>query len=303
MGASESKLEFKEDIFRLAGDENIPVEDQWWTRFLQLPESAEDVQNLWSSNDLRNLTRNSPADRPPPNTQTTPPKNAETLIYRTISCLHTLQTKRVYSDPETSIAPEVLNGVRILTRLLPYIYEADHLYNWEEKFFWTPRKPAHYTKAKTGEDVYLDGLSADQTFSEDRKDEKIGPPLGELLIDVLINYLFFPGFTLPARKDAKGLPELKPVYNVWQSGIGANKGAAMTKENVRNAVEVLRLLLAMSSRSMYISPGEYRRVFASVALTACNQACALMLRLRTLLTHGCRRYCGRRYQATYLPDY
>lgn len=32
MGASESKLAFKEDIFRLAGDENIPIDSQWWSR-------------------------------------------------------------------------------------------------------------------------------------------------------------------------------------------------------------------------------------------------------------------------------
>jgi hypothetical protein len=32
MGASESKLAFKEDIFRLAGEENIPIESQWWSR-------------------------------------------------------------------------------------------------------------------------------------------------------------------------------------------------------------------------------------------------------------------------------
>lgn len=32
MGASESKLAFKEDIFRLAGDEKIPIDSQWWLR-------------------------------------------------------------------------------------------------------------------------------------------------------------------------------------------------------------------------------------------------------------------------------
>lgn len=32
MGASESKLAFKEDIFRLAGDDDIPLENEWWLR-------------------------------------------------------------------------------------------------------------------------------------------------------------------------------------------------------------------------------------------------------------------------------
>ena len=89
------------------------------SQFLQLPETAEDVQALWSPNDLRNLTLNTPVDKPPPSTQIAPKKNAETLIYRTVGRLHTLQTKRVFADPNTPIAPEVLNGVRVLTRILP----------------------------------------------------------------------------------------------------------------------------------------------------------------------------------------
>jgi hypothetical protein len=36
MGASESKLAFKEDIFRLAGDDNIPIDSQWWSRVCTL---------------------------------------------------------------------------------------------------------------------------------------------------------------------------------------------------------------------------------------------------------------------------
>ncbi|KAK3707770.1 hypothetical protein LTR37_011947 [Vermiconidia calcicola] len=255
MGASESKLEFKEDIFRLAGEENIAIESQWWTRFLQLPETAEDVQALWSTTDLRSLTHNTPADRPLPNTQTSPKKNVETLIYRTIGRLLTLQTRRVYSDPNSPIAPEVLNGVRILTRLLPYIYEAEHLHDWEEQFFWTPRKPVSYVDPKNNKSKYFDGLDETKAVSEEQRDTPLGPPLGEQLVDILINYLFFPNFTLPARKDASGLPELKPSYIVWQSGIGANKGVGMTKENEKNAVEVLRLLLALSSRALYHAAG------------------------------------------------
>ena len=92
---------------------------------------------------------------------------------------------------------------------------------------------------------------------EERKDDKLGPPLGEQLVDILINYLFFPNFTLPAKRDANGFPELKPTYVVWQSGIGANKGVGMTKEHERNAMEVLRLLLALTSRAMYLAPSKF----------------------------------------------
>jgi hypothetical protein len=225
-------------------------------QFFELPETAEDVQTLWSPNDLRSLTLNTPADRPPLHSQSPPRKNAETLIYRTVGRLLLLQTRRIYLDPNIPIGPEVLNGVRILTRLLPYIYEADHLTDWEAQFFWTPRKPVAYTDPRTNKTKYYDGLDETKTFPEDQKNANIGPPLGEQLIDILVKYLFMPNFTLPPKTDAHGLPDLKPTYIVWQSGIGANKGVGMTKENERNAMEVLRLLLALSSRTMYLAPGK-----------------------------------------------
>jgi hypothetical protein len=37
MGASESKLAFKEDIFRLAGGEDVPIDSKWWLRVCVLP--------------------------------------------------------------------------------------------------------------------------------------------------------------------------------------------------------------------------------------------------------------------------
>lgn len=160
-------------------------------------------------------------------------------------------------DPHTPIAPEVVNGIRILTRFLPFIYEAEYLAEWEDKFFWQPRKPVSYPDPKSEDSLCYDGLSG-KVISEDRKNVALGPPLGQQLVDILMNYLFFPGFTLPAKKDANGLPELRPVYAVWNSGIGANKGVGMTKENEKNAVEVIRLLLVLASRSMYFPPSQYR---------------------------------------------
>lgn len=144
-----------------------------------------------------------------------------------------------------------------MTRFLPYIYEAEHLAEWEEKFFWTARKPVCYTDPKTGAHTYFDGLDEKKTFPEEQKDKEIDRPLGELLVDILINYLFFPNFTLPPKRDANGNSELKPIFVVWQSGIGANKGVGMTKEHERNAVEVVRLLLSLSSRALYLPPSKF----------------------------------------------
>ncbi|KAI7125965.1 hypothetical protein KC352_g32087, partial [Hortaea werneckii] len=273
MGASESKLTFKEDVFRLAREDNIDPADRWWCQFYQLPETAEDVFALWSPNDVRNLTINHAADRPPPGTQIAPKKNLETLMYTCVGRLHALQTRRCYSDPHQPIAPEVLNCVRILTRLLPYIYEADHLQDWEDTFFWKPRKHTQvWDRKRDRMGPYFDGLTNKRYSVGSEKEDSvpdadaggnggpedpgvkvIGPPLGEQLIDILMGYMFFPGFTLPKRVNAEGLPELKIHYNIWNSGIGCRQSAGMTKENERNAVEVMRLLVSLCSKQLYMS--------------------------------------------------
>jgi len=247
MGASESKLAFKEDIFRLSGEPDIPADSPWWSRFYQLPESSEDVFALWSPNDLRHLTNNADTTDP------SPKKNAETLIYIAIARLEALQTRHVHADPHTPIAPEVLNCVRILTRLLPYIYEADHLAAWEAKFFWEPRKATWiWDKKYNRRGPLFDGLNPNKRLPDGTDNDEIDRPLGERLIDLLINYLFLPNFALPKKLDANGNPDLHVSYSIWQSGIGCKQSQGMTRENERNAMEVLRLLLTLSSRMMYL---------------------------------------------------
>ena len=258
MGASESKLTFKEDVFRLAREDNIPPDSPWWAQFYQLPESADDVFALWSPTDVRNLTVSSASS--PSSTQGLPQKNLETLIYTCVGRLHQLQHRRCYPDPHHPVAPEVLNCVRILTRLLPYIFETDQLHEWERRFFWEPRKPAQiWNKKYNRPGEYFDGLDPAKKFANDDSEldigqKEIGPPLGEHIIDLLVRYLFFAGFTLPKRLDSEGFPDLNVAYHIWNSGIGCRQSVGMTRENERNAVEVIRLLLSLFSRQLYLPP-------------------------------------------------
>ncbi|KAK5116137.1 hypothetical protein LTR62_008463 [Meristemomyces frigidus] len=270
MGASESKLTFKEDVFRLAREDNIPAESTWWPQFYQLPETADDVFALWSPTDVRNLTQSvSGSDQPPRTASGTaagtatgdrlppaPKKNLETLIYTCIARLDALQHRRCFTDPHHPIGPQVLNCVRILTRLLPYIYEADHLQEWEHNFFWQPRKPQQIWDVRHNRPGELfDGLRPTKKFAEEEDGSKeIGIPLGEQLLDLLIAYLFYPAFTLPKKMDAEGMPEIKVTYHIWNSGIGCRQSVGMTRENERNATEVMRLLLSLFSRQLYVSP-------------------------------------------------
>lgn len=231
------------------------------SQFYQLPETADDVFALWSPNDVRSLTLNGP-DRSPSRAQTPPKKNLETLIYTCIARLDALQHRRCYTDPHQPIAHEVLNCVRILTRLLPYIYEADHLEEWEHTFLWRPRTPTQiWDKRHNRRGEYFDGLNPAKKYRSEQDDDdeevgsrQIGSPLGELLIDLLVRYMFFPNFTLPKKLDAEGLPDLKVQFHIWNSGIGCRQSVGMTKENEKHAVEVIRLLLSLSSRQLYTPP-------------------------------------------------
>lgn len=222
-------------------------------QFIELPETAEDVQALWSPNDLRLLTKDTDALRPALGTQTGPKKNVETLLYRTIRFLSVAQLGEHFDGtPIPNRNNKILNAVRILTRILPYIYQAEHLREWEQEFFWLPRVPTKMQEVNGRDIVYVDGLDEGVEFKENKKHKEFAPALGETLIDCLMDYLFFPTLTQPARADGS----LKPTRTVWQSGIGSNRGSGMTKEHEKAALEILRLLLVLASRSMYIPPSK-----------------------------------------------
>ncbi|KAK2756447.1 hypothetical protein FQN54_005340 [Arachnomyces sp. PD_36] len=236
MGASESKLAFKQGIFRLSEEKDIPADDPYWTRFWELPESTDDIFSLFSPVDIRR-TRDSSIS------------NLETLILAITSRLVILKNHPSFPDPELAPDRDALNCIRILTRILPFIYEAEHLEEWEDKFFWARRKKKS-RRARIASEVLFDEGQDDeqqQTKAEDYEDSK---PLGEELIDTLLDLLFYTNFTIPRLPNAKS----KVTYAIWQSGVGCNTTMGSNKEMEGNRCEILRLLLTLTSKSMYMHP-------------------------------------------------
>lgn len=178
-------------------------------------------------------------------------ENLETLILAVSSRL--LILRHHPSFPETEIAPErdALNCIRVLTRILPYLYEKESLGSWEEKFFWGVRR-RKTRKASIANEVLFDGAvpDSDQQQSENDGYEE-AKPLAEELIDCLTELLFFSGFTLPRQQQSQS----KVTYAIWQSGVGCNTAVATTKECESNRAEVLRLLLTLAGHSLYMSAG------------------------------------------------
>lgn len=157
------------------------------------------------------------------------------------------------SFPDPGLAPErdALNCVRVLTRLLPFIYESDNLAAWEEKFFWGARRRKSRRAQLAGEvlfDESEDNEEAELPQQEDQQYED-AKPLAEELLDNLVDLLFYIGFTLPRLPNAKS----KVTYAIWQSGVGCKTSMSTSKDFESNRCEILRLILTLMSKSMYMS--------------------------------------------------
>lgn len=204
-------------------------------QFWQLPESAEDIFSLFTPADIRR-TRDHAIE------------NLETLIRAVTDRLFLLRHHPSFPDPELAPAREVLNCIRVLTRLLPFIYEKDSLQQWEDRLFWAPRRrPTR--KAIIASEVLFDGAQ-DTQGKDPREDYEDAKPLAEELIDTLLDLLFFSDLTVP--KAPHGKP--KVTYAIWQSGVGCNTSIPTTREHENSRCEILRLMLTLASQSMYLTP-------------------------------------------------
>ncbi|KAF1813734.1 hypothetical protein P152DRAFT_506593 [Eremomyces bilateralis CBS 781.70] len=238
MGASDSKLTFKQGIFKLSEQRNIPADDPYWRGFWELPESAEDVFSLFSPIDVRR-------------TRDTFLENLETLLLAVTSRLVVLRNHP--SFPNDDLAPErdALNCIRVLTRILPYIYEAPHLDDWEAKFFWgARRKRTRKSQLSSRSEVLFDGTDASADEPPEPEPEfEDAKPLAEELIDTLIDLLFYSEFTIGKSPPGKQ----RVSYAIWQSGVGCNTPVISTKEFESNRTEIMRLLLVLTGKSMYMN--------------------------------------------------
>lgn len=200
-------------------------------QFWELPESAEDIFTLFAPADIRRARDQAL-------------ENIETLLKSVTSRLFFLYNHPSFPDPELAPERDALNCVRILTRILPFLYEAETLGEWEERFFWS-RRPR-----RASEVLFDEEQETNQKLTPDTGGLEDGKPLAEELIDTLIDLLFCGDFTLP--KQLPGKPKIS--YNIWQSGVGCNSALPTTKEYESNRSEVLRLLLTLASQSIYSTP-------------------------------------------------
>ena len=203
-----------------------------------MPESTEDVFTLFSTNDIRRTRDRSIS-------------NLETLILAITSRLFHLRKHPSFPHPDLAPEKEVLNCLRVLTRILPFIFEAPELEGWENKFLWGTRRVRANRGLSNGSEVLFDEANpeADARDGDEQPAEfKEAKPLAEELLDTLVDLLFYEGFTIPLSDQ----PKSKVNYSIWTSGVGCNAAAPSNSRLESNRTEVMRLLLTLASKSMYV---------------------------------------------------
>lgn len=184
--------------------------------------------------------------------------NLQTLISETCRHLiHLRWTSHSLSDRDAGAGKEVLNCIRLLTRVLPFIYEADALRDWERNFFWEEKGAVGGERkngAISGESPSSESVAAPTTDTPSPiPNAAIHHCLGVELIDSLLDLSFWSGFTLPSNPDGDN----GPTYGFWQSGIAYERRLDTSKEFESRRTEILQLLLTLESKSIYMSSSEY----------------------------------------------
>jgi High-temperature-induced dauer-formation protein len=218
------RLAFRRGVFRLFEERSIPAREAYWiqaprppsyvpdntdSQFWSLPETAADIFSLISPTDIRRVRDSAP-------------ENLETLLLALTSRLFALRHHPAFPDAELAPAKEALNCIRVLTRIFPFLFETDDLEAWQNRFWWAKRN----TKSSVDEpaDLKSEQGPGDGDVLFDREGQQQGdtpsgqPPstglssdaaeeresLAEELLDTLLDFLSFSGFSVPTHSAQGG---------------------------------------------------------------------------------------------------
>ncbi|KAL1922360.1 uncharacterized protein VTP21DRAFT_9899 [Calcarisporiella thermophila] len=228
MGNQPTKLDFRRAVLRLFEERNIsPLEEEFWAQFWALPDDIFSVS--FPASDVRRIVEAR--------------ENLETLLKKVIERLLSFINVKNFPSEEYP-TQHLLNCIRVLTRLMPFVFESKELcHEWENNFFWTEERISRQN-------------SNENNMVEDYKDINIInsiPSLGERLIAGVISLMFFSGFTIPSNFATENS---RVNYVIWESGVGASTPIGSSKVLDSNKAEILQLFLVLMSKSIYMSPSE-----------------------------------------------
>lgn len=223
MKTAEEKIQFKNHFFKLGQGRVIPQSDlQYWQVFWTAPKESSEIYDLLTSADVQTVR-----DQNLPNFLLL----VRVLCVKVVELSKSLTPRRHY---------ELRNCLRLLTKLLPYVFELPNFaLEIESRLFWD----THFNP--------LDLLSVN--FAPTVKAESDLPnsaPLAVGVITSLVRLLFTQSFTIGSN-----CPGAPASLTLWEPGIGAvGKYEQPNPVDDCNRTEVLRLLLTFISTSFYLPP-------------------------------------------------
>ncbi|XP_028423372.1 protein HID1b isoform X1 [Perca flavescens] len=225
MGNADTKLHFRKAVIQLT-TKTQPVEatdDAFWDQFwADSTTTVQDVFALVPAAEIRAVREESPS-------------NLATLCYKAVERLVQGADSGCPSERERQI---VLNCTRLLTRILPYIFEdAD----WRG-FFWST----------------VPGAGRAGRLDEDGEDNE-ARPLAESLLLAIADLLFCPDFTAQSHKKigpvtAEDIRTIDSCEYIWEAGVGFAHSPPLSYTHDINRSELLKLLLTCLSEAMYLPP-------------------------------------------------
>ncbi|EKM82993.1 hypothetical protein AGABI1DRAFT_69103 [Agaricus bisporus var. burnettii JB137-S8] len=272
----EAKLAFPTQpggILKLAAVRNIPASDNYWEQYFVLFDSASDVFSLIAPHHIRRALIDAP-------------ENVATLIQVVTSRLFNLVSDHTFpstsSSSVTALASsfiksrsgsiernttkEVLNCLRILQRVLPVVFDVEGESNaFELELLWKKEEVDEVELQNSEEPDSTQFVIEDEEDNDNEvqnlpptpgpnqaKPKKQLPSLGERLFSCIFDLLFCCGFTLPIQIQ---VDHHKINYVIWEKGVGSTVDSGFSHAYDNNRIEVLRLLLVLLSRQIYVPPG------------------------------------------------
>lgn len=177
MGASASKIKFRESLTALTTRDVSPEDAAFWDELWKIPSSAEEVFELLTPSNARRL-RDERFD------------NLATLFTQA-----TAQLCQIVETPYTIYFDQALNCVRVLTRVLPFLLEKGDLGENDpnvELLCWGDQGE----KKRAGKKKKKKDGKTDEDVSEDEDDdEEQQEPLALLVVHAAMHMMFLPQFT------------------------------------------------------------------------------------------------------------
>ena len=232
MGNADTKLSFRKCVVELT-TKTKPVDasdESFWQQFWTTPVSTvQDMFVLIPPAEVRALREESPS-------------NLATLCCKAVQRLvHAADGNCVTQSDQQAC----LNAVRLLTRILPYLYEDS---DWRG-FFWSTTGGPSPASASASPNPAGEG---DQV-------------LAKSLLQAISDLMFCPDFTVSTPKKTAGAPEvaddikaLDSCEYIWVSGVGCVQSQQSTKQQEQIRTELLRLLLTCCSEPVYLTAGDPR---------------------------------------------